>query len=156
MKPTTAEQLRTAATWSDCADVRTPAPAGTRSLFGISLSSVDADAVTERHVETILPLVLAHRSGHHRSHEPSKGRSSAPGVEPPGGTERDDRSASDRDAAGPVMPDRVFAARDVPAPRIVVRSGVEVYGPEQLDWRNARAYYFYDPDGNLLEFWSPL
>jgi len=20
---------------------------------------------------------------------------------------------------------------------------------------NARSYYFYDPDGNLLEFWSP-
>jgi catechol 2,3-dioxygenase-like lactoylglutathione lyase family enzyme len=32
---------------------------------------------------------------------------------------------------------------------------VEVYGPEQLDWMNAQAYYFYDPDGNLLEFWSP-
>jgi len=37
-----------------------------------------------------------------------------------------------------------------------VRSaGVEVYGPEQLDWMSAESYYFYDPDGNLLEFWSP-
>jgi catechol 2,3-dioxygenase-like lactoylglutathione lyase family enzyme len=37
-----------------------------------------------------------------------------------------------------------------------VRSaGVEVYGPVELDWMNAQSYYFYDPDGNLLEFWSP-
>ena len=33
-------------------------------------------------------------------------------------------------------------------------AGVEVYGPEEFDWMNARSYYFYDPDGNLLEFWS--
>ena len=32
---------------------------------------------------------------------------------------------------------------------------VEVFGPVELEWRNARSYYFYDPDGNLLEFWSP-
>jgi catechol 2,3-dioxygenase-like lactoylglutathione lyase family enzyme len=37
-----------------------------------------------------------------------------------------------------------------------VRSaGVEVFGPEQLDWMDAQSYYFYDPDGNLLELWSP-
>jgi catechol 2,3-dioxygenase-like lactoylglutathione lyase family enzyme len=37
-----------------------------------------------------------------------------------------------------------------------VRSaGVEVYGPIELEWMNAQSYYFYDPDGNLLEFWSP-
>jgi catechol-2,3-dioxygenase len=37
-----------------------------------------------------------------------------------------------------------------------VRSaGVEVYGPVDFDWMQARSYYFYDPDGNLLEFWSP-
>ena len=37
-----------------------------------------------------------------------------------------------------------------------VRSaGVDVYGPIDFDWMNARSYYFYDPDGNLLEFWSP-
>jgi catechol-2,3-dioxygenase len=32
---------------------------------------------------------------------------------------------------------------------------VEVYGPVHFDWMNASSYYFYDPDGNLLEFWSP-
>jgi catechol 2,3-dioxygenase-like lactoylglutathione lyase family enzyme len=34
-------------------------------------------------------------------------------------------------------------------------AGVEVYGPVEFDWMNARSYYFYDLDGNLLEFWSP-
>jgi catechol-2,3-dioxygenase len=33
--------------------------------------------------------------------------------------------------------------------------GVEVYGPERFEWMNAVGYYFYDLDGNLLEFWSP-
>ena len=37
----------------------------------------------------------------------------------------------------------------------VRRAGVEVYGPVDFDWMNARSYYFYDPDANLLEFWSP-
>jgi len=37
----------------------------------------------------------------------------------------------------------------------VRRAGVEVYGPVDFDWRQARSYYFYDLDGNLLEFWSP-
>ena len=37
-----------------------------------------------------------------------------------------------------------------------VRSAdVAVYGPVELEWMNAESYYFYDPDGNLLEFWSP-
>jgi catechol-2,3-dioxygenase len=31
----------------------------------------------------------------------------------------------------------------------------EVYGPVYFDWMEALSYYFYDPDGNLLEFWSP-
>jgi catechol 2,3-dioxygenase-like lactoylglutathione lyase family enzyme len=31
----------------------------------------------------------------------------------------------------------------------------KVYGPVELEWMNAESYYFYDPDGNLLEFWSP-
>ena len=35
-------------------------------------------------------------------------------------------------------------------------AGVEVYGPAELDWMDAQSYYFYDPDGNLLEFWSPV
>jgi catechol-2,3-dioxygenase len=30
-----------------------------------------------------------------------------------------------------------------------------VYGPKRFDWMSAEAWYFYDPDGNLLEFWSP-
>jgi catechol 2,3-dioxygenase-like lactoylglutathione lyase family enzyme len=35
-------------------------------------------------------------------------------------------------------------------------AGVAVYGPEEFDAPfNALAYYFYDPDGNLLEFFSP-
>ncbi len=37
----------------------------------------------------------------------------------------------------------------------VRRDGVEVCGPVDFDWMNARSYYFYDPDANLLEFWSP-
>ena len=34
-------------------------------------------------------------------------------------------------------------------------AGVAVYGPIDFEWMTARSYYFYDPDGNLLEFWSP-
>jgi len=34
-------------------------------------------------------------------------------------------------------------------------SRVEVYGPTRFDWMHATSYYFYDPDGNLLELWSP-
>jgi len=34
-------------------------------------------------------------------------------------------------------------------------AGVDVYGPIDFDWMSARSYYFYDLDGNLLEFWSP-
>lgn len=37
----------------------------------------------------------------------------------------------------------------------VRKAGVEVHGPVELEWMNAQSYYFYDPDGNLLEFWSP-
>ena len=33
--------------------------------------------------------------------------------------------------------------------------GVEVYGPVYFDDMKAKSYYFYDLDGNLLEFWSP-
>jgi len=28
-------------------------------------------------------------------------------------------------------------------------------GPMRLEWMKADAYYFYDPDGNLLEWWTP-
>lgn len=34
-------------------------------------------------------------------------------------------------------------------------SGVEVYGPKHFSWMGATSYYFYDPDANLVEFWSP-
>jgi catechol 2,3-dioxygenase-like lactoylglutathione lyase family enzyme len=37
----------------------------------------------------------------------------------------------------------------------VRNAGVDVYGPVDFPWMDACAYYFYDPDGNLLEFWSP-
>jgi catechol 2,3-dioxygenase-like lactoylglutathione lyase family enzyme len=48
------------------------------------------------------------------------------------------------------------AAEDLATAVARVRSaGVEVFGPVELEWMNALAYYFYDPDGNLLEFWSP-
>lgn len=33
--------------------------------------------------------------------------------------------------------------------------GVEIYGPTYFEWMKAKSYYFYDLDGNLLEFWSP-
>ena len=32
---------------------------------------------------------------------------------------------------------------------------VEVFGPDHISWMKATVYYFFDPDGNLLEFWSP-
>jgi catechol 2,3-dioxygenase-like lactoylglutathione lyase family enzyme len=35
-------------------------------------------------------------------------------------------------------------------------AGVDVYGPVEFDEPfHAQSYYFYDPDGNLLEFFSP-
>jgi catechol-2,3-dioxygenase len=34
-------------------------------------------------------------------------------------------------------------------------NGVDVYGPVYFEWMQATSFYFYDPDGNLLEFWSP-
>ena len=37
----------------------------------------------------------------------------------------------------------------------VRKAGVEVHGPIEFEWMEAKSYYFYDPDGNLLEFWSP-
>jgi catechol-2,3-dioxygenase len=56
---------------------------------------------------------------------------------------------------------QVHYAFTVPAERLadavehVRGKGVEVFGPVHFDWMNATSYYFYDPDGNLLEFWSP-
>ena len=34
-------------------------------------------------------------------------------------------------------------------------SGIQVHGPTRFDWMKATSYYCYDPDGNLLEWWSP-
>ena len=49
------------------------------------------------------------------------------------------------------------APHDLDAAVDRVRSaGVEVYGPVEFDAPfNATSYYFYDPDGNLLEFFAP-
>jgi catechol-2,3-dioxygenase len=48
------------------------------------------------------------------------------------------------------------AREDLDAAVERVRSAaLDVYGPVQFDWMTAQSYYFYDPDGNLLEFWSP-
>ncbi|WP_143589799.1 hypothetical protein [Streptomyces africanus] len=52
VKPITAEKARTALSWAECAHADSPypspppSPSARRSLFGISLSSVDGDAVT--------------------------------------------------------------------------------------------------------------
>ncbi len=32
--------------------------------------------------------------------------------------------------------------------------GIEVHGPQRLEWMGAESYYFYDPDGNLVEWWA--
>ena len=37
----------------------------------------------------------------------------------------------------------------------VRNNGIEVFGPQRFDWMNAVSYYFYDLDGNLIEYWSP-
>lgn len=37
----------------------------------------------------------------------------------------------------------------------VKASGREVYGPVAFEWMQAESYYFYDLDGNLVEWWSP-
>jgi catechol-2,3-dioxygenase len=55
---------------------------------------------------------------------------------------------------------KVHYAFEVPRERLEAavdhlrRSGVEVYGPVRFDWMQAMSYYFYDPAGNLLEWWS--
>ncbi|MDQ2715653.1 MAG: VOC family protein [Chloroflexota bacterium] len=56
---------------------------------------------------------------------------------------------------------RVHYAFIVPHDRLeeaathVRAQGVDVYGQVNFDWMNVLSYYFYDLDGNLLEFWSP-
>ena len=34
-------------------------------------------------------------------------------------------------------------------------NGVEVWGPIHFEWMRSISYNFFDPDGNLVEFWSP-
>ena len=36
-----------------------------------------------------------------------------------------------------------------------VAAHTDVYGPIPLEWMHATSYYFYDPEGNLVELWSP-
>ena len=50
---------------------------------------------------------------------------------------------------------RVARPKFESAVRHVESFGIEVYGPTQFPWMQATSYYFYDPDGNLLEWWSP-
>jgi catechol-2,3-dioxygenase len=33
--------------------------------------------------------------------------------------------------------------------------GVRVLGPTRFEWMRAESFYCYDPDGNLVELWSP-
>jgi catechol 2,3-dioxygenase-like lactoylglutathione lyase family enzyme len=53
----------------------------------------------------------------------------------------------------------VHVALEVPRGRLDeavahVGTSTEIHGPTRFDWMQATSYYFYDPDGNLLEFWS--
>jgi len=45
---------------------------------------------------------------------------------------------------------------DLPAALERLRaSGVEILGPTRFEWMRAESHYFYDPAGNLGEFWTP-
>ncbi|MEC9372220.1 MAG: VOC family protein [Planctomycetota bacterium] len=35
------------------------------------------------------------------------------------------------------------------------QAGADVLGPVRLEWMRANAWYFFDPEGNLAELWSP-
>ena len=56
---------------------------------------------------------------------------------------------------------QVHYAFEVPRARLeaavenVSGHGVDVHGPVRLGWMSADAFYFFDPNANLLEFWSP-
>jgi len=117
---------------------RTVCEAGARSLradlavvrASRALAALDGvGEVTDDHVRTVLPLVLAHRVSQRRTRSQSSDQT-APRVETP----RDDPSTTGQTDAGHPMPDRVFAARDVPAPRIVVHEGAgEAVGAGRAD-----------------------
>lgn len=34
-------------------------------------------------------------------------------------------------------------------------AGVACWGPHRFEWMRATSWYFYDPDGNLVEYWVP-
>lgn len=36
------------------------------------------------------------------------------------------------------------------------RTGAEIHGPVAMEWMNAESRYLYDPDGNLVELWTPV
>jgi catechol-2,3-dioxygenase len=54
---------------------------------------------------------------------------------------------------------RVHFALNVPRPELaaalerVGRGGIAIHGPVHFEWMKADSWYFYDPDGNLVEFW---
>lgn len=50
---------------------------------------------------------------------------------------------------------RIGRARIEEAVSHLRRAGIEVHGPVRLEWMGADSWYFYDLDGNLLEYWSP-
>jgi len=33
------------------------------------------------------------------------------------------------------------------------KNGITIYGPRYFKWMKATGHYFYDLDGNLIEFW---
>ena len=43
-----------------------------------------------------------------------------------------------------------------PALKRIRDAGIEIHGPTEFEWMNARSWYIYDPDGNLAELWMPL
>lgn len=57
VKPMSQDKIRAANTWADCAKAEDKAPAGTLTLFGISLTSIDEIAVNAI-VEFFMPLAL--------------------------------------------------------------------------------------------------
>lgn len=54
---------------------------------------------------------------------------------------------------------QVHFALNVPGARIeaalaaVTAAGLPTYGPHRFEWMRATGWYFYDPDGNLVEYW---
>jgi len=72
-----------------------------------------------------------------------------------------ENATSEIASIGPADFGRTHFALDVPRDRLesavahVRDQGVEVFGPVEFDWLSAVTFYFLDPDGNLVEFWSP-